>query len=75
MRRELDRTNLAPTEDWYGNNIAFACPVCSRVYIVSAQLDGGERSCPQCARSQGFVRGGKESGGFAGIVWWDEPVP
>ena len=69
MRKDLDPERLGDLEDWHGNNIAFACPLCGKVYIVSAQLGGGVRKCPKCGKYQGVVRGGKLSGGTASIVW------
>lgn len=71
--KELDPQKLGPKEDWEGNNIAFACPVCGEVYIVSKQLHG-ERHCPACGKSRGMVTGGRESGGKASIIWGDKPA-
>ncbi len=68
----MDPQNLGPQEDWAGNNIALACPVCGKVFIVSKQLHG-ERHCPACGKSRGMVTGGKESGGKASIFWEDAP--
>jgi hypothetical protein len=61
----------AKTEDWEGNNIAFACPEpgCGKVFIVSEQMHGGERKCPTSGKSKGMVKGGKKSGGTASITW------
>ena len=69
MRRDLDANNLSDAEDWAGNNIAVACPVCSKVYIVSQLIHRGERQCPRCSKSKGFVTGGKDSGGAAWVTW------
>jgi len=69
MQRELDQAQLQDSEDWWGNNIAFRCPHCDKVYIVSAHLAGGERVCPKCGKSRGVVKGGKKSGGTASIFW------
>ena len=71
MQKNLDPNHLADTEDWWGNNIAFKCPnaECNKVFIVSALLKGGERTCPKCGKSKGVVTGGKESGGIASILW------
>lgn len=33
--RNLDPNDLAPDEDWLGNNAAFRCPLCHKVFIVS----------------------------------------
>jgi Zn finger protein HypA/HybF involved in hydrogenase expression len=63
--RPIDHTQLS--EDWEGNNIAVQCPACGKVYIVSEQLHGGERSCPKCGRSKGRVIGGRKSGGTASV--------
>lgn len=67
--RELNPKELAHTEDWEGNNIAVTCPQCEKVFIVSGFFHGGERACPNCGRSKGFVSGGKESGGKANVQW------
>ena len=47
--RQLDKSDLADSEDWYGNNVAFTCPSCGKVFLVSG-LGHGEsgRSCPKC---------------------------
>jgi len=71
MQRDLDRTQLADTEDWWGNNIALTCPACKKVFIVSAHMKGGERVCPKCGKSRGIVSGGKDSGGTASVIWAD----
>ncbi len=71
--KELDPQNLGLKEDWAGNSIAFECPVCGKVFIVSKQLHG-ERHCPACGKSRGMVTGGRESGGNASIIWEDTPV-
>jgi ribosomal protein S18 acetylase RimI-like enzyme len=65
MKREIDPAQLE--EDWLGNNIAVTCPVCEKVFIVSALLNRGRRECPRCERSAGIVSGGMESGGIASI--------
>ena len=72
--KTLIPVNLGSTEDWEGNNIAFACPLCETVYIVSKQIHGGERKCPECGKSRGIVTGGRESGGTASIIWEDSPI-
>ena len=71
--KELDPLNLGPNEDWEGNNIAFACPTCGHVYIVSKHIHG-ERKCPECGKSRGIVTGGRGSGGTASIIWDDSPA-
>jgi hypothetical protein len=72
--KELNPQQLGSTEDWEGNNIAFACPHCATVYIVSKQIHSGERRCPTCGQSRGLVTGGRDSGGKASIIWEDTPV-
>jgi predicted RNA-binding Zn-ribbon protein involved in translation (DUF1610 family) len=65
----LNPRQLDSKEDWEGNNIAFACPLCETVYIVSHRIHGGERKCPACGKSRGLVNGGrKQSGSTASIV-------
>jgi transcription elongation factor Elf1 len=71
--RTVDATELRHDEDWEGNNAAFSCPVCRKVFIVSATIHQGQRVCPSCGRSRGYVSGGKKSGGSALIEWSDGP--
>ena len=57
----------AANEDFYGNNAAFCCPLCSKVFIVSAHLNKKNgRACPSCGRSTGRVNGDN-----ATIEWLD----
>ena len=73
--KPLNPHHLDSKEDWEGNNVALACPLCETVYIVSEQIHGGERKCPACGKSRGLVTGGrKQSGSTASIVWEDAPV-
>jgi hypothetical protein len=71
--RTIDRNSIRLDEGWEGNNAAFTCPLCKKVFIVSALLHGGRRTCPnpKCGKSFGWVEGGKSSGGNAGIGWSD----
>ena len=57
--------------DWEGNNAAFTCPMCQKVFIVSAQIHSGSRECPNCGKSTGNIVGGKKSGGSAYIRYAD----
>jgi hypothetical protein len=66
--REIDRAAIRPDEDWIGNNAAFTCPVCNRVFVVSGLLHKKGRAC-DCRHSRGFVTGGKDSGGRAWLEW------
>jgi hypothetical protein len=70
-RREIDSSRL--DEDFLGNNAAVTCPVCGKVYIVSAfpRSSAGERTCPNsaCGKSKATVQGGAKSGGKAHIEW------
>jgi transcriptional regulator with XRE-family HTH domain len=72
--RQRELNPKAKTEDWEGNNIAVTCPnpACCKVYIVSARIHGGKRSCPSCGKSEGTVEGGRKSGGKASISWSKE---
>lgn len=72
-RRDVsnDPSDHAAGEDWEGNNVAFACPVCGKVFIVSgaATIHNGARKCPSCGKSSGHVDGGRKSDGHAWIEW------
>src|SRR6185437_11626332 len=54
----LEKINLRHSEDWYGNNAAVSCPLCSKTFIVSAFLNKGRRECPSCGRSFAHIDGG-----------------
>jgi Zn finger protein HypA/HybF involved in hydrogenase expression len=58
--------------DWVGNNAAFTCPVCQRVFVVSAMLHRNGRLCPGCEKSMGHVTGGRNTGGEAFVEWKDD---
>ncbi len=75
--RVLDQNNLGMDEDWVGNNAAFTCPHCSKVFIVSGtRIHGGDktrsssRECPNCGKSKGHCTiKGQPSGGSASLEW------
>ena len=74
--KELKPDALSHDEDWEGNNAAFKCPVCGKVFIVSdtrmhlgPEGEKGYRKCPSCGKSIGRVSGGRKSGGSASIEW------
>ena len=71
--RELSTNTAdhAQNEDWEGNNVAFTCPACAKVFIVSGspQIHNGKRDCPSCHKSTGRVDGGRKSKGRAWIEW------
>jgi predicted RNA-binding Zn-ribbon protein involved in translation (DUF1610 family) len=67
--RNIDRNAIGLNEDWEGNNAAFSCPACNKVFIVSVLLHGGQRECPNCGKSKGYVQGSKQTGGSASIQW------
>ncbi len=46
--RTLDKNNLGPDEDWYGNNAAVRCFHCGKVFLSSQILHRKGRACPQC---------------------------
>tara|TARA_B100000609_G_C17027282_1_gene336867 strand:- start:241 stop:468 length:228 start_codon:yes stop_codon:yes gene_type:complete len=48
---ENNLANNYKNSDIWGNNAAFICPVCSKVFIVSLFLTNGERQCPCCGQS------------------------
>lgn len=67
--RHIDKDHPGADEDWDGNNAAFSCPICRKVFLVSQYMHGGKRACPSCSKSTGYVEGGKNSGGTARIEW------
>ena len=67
VRRNLDPDQLGDAEDWVGNNAAFTCPECMKVFVVSQMLHRNGRDCPSCGRSRAKVTGGSKSGGTAWI--------
>lgn len=69
--KNLDPANLGMDEDWEGNNAAFRCPHCGKVFLVSGtRIHNGVRACPNCGRSTGRCDiKGKKSGGTASIEW------
>ena len=68
-QRNLNPDATTIDEDWEGNNAAFKCPKCAKVFIVSGLLHPEGRRCPECAQSEGHVSGGRQNGGQAYIVW------
>ncbi len=52
--RNLDPSDLGQDEDWEGNNAAFKCRHCGKVFIVSAQIHAGKRNCPEGGKSTGY---------------------
>jgi hypothetical protein len=68
-QRSLEPDSLPHDADWLGNNAAFTCPACSKVFIVSGIIGKGERECPGCGKSRGLVSGGAKSGGSATLRW------
>jgi predicted RNA-binding Zn-ribbon protein involved in translation (DUF1610 family) len=69
--RHIDPVDMARDEDWAGNNAAFSCPVCGKVFLVSgsSKIHNGSRECPNCHKSTGYVEGGQKGGGSARIEW------
>ena len=53
--RELNKQNLALTEDWYGNNAAITCFACSKVFLVSQILHRKGRTCPVCGVTRALL--------------------
>jgi hypothetical protein len=74
QRRELDIFALGQSEDWEGNNAAFTCPLCAKVFIVSTVIHKKGRACPGCRLSTGFVKGSKVKSGAAWIEWSDSEI-
>jgi len=57
--------------DWNGNNAAFTCPVCSKVFLVTSFNSLGETGlqCPGCGKSTAYVTGSAAKDGKAWIEW------
>jgi hypothetical protein len=70
MRRDLLENGQAIHEfDWEGNNAAITCPLCDKVYVVSAMMHPTGRKCPGCENSTGHIKGDRKSGGTAYVEW------
>jgi hypothetical protein len=67
----LNPSVMAHDSDWEGNNAAFTCKACGKVFMVSGRLHKSGRTCPNqgCGKSTGYVDGGKKSKGSAWIEW------
>jgi hypothetical protein len=44
MQIDLDPDEPRDDADWLGNNAAFTCPKCKKVFIASGMLGGGTAS-------------------------------
>ena len=64
---DKDGWQVDQKDDWQGNNVAFTYRACGRVFIVSGRIHSGRRTC-KCGQSEGFVKGGRKSGGSAWLV-------
>jgi len=64
----FDHDHKDSTADWHGNNAAFTCPVCSKVFIVSSLIDKNGRKCPACNKATAFVTVSPKDG-EARIEW------
>lgn len=63
--------NANANADWHGNNAAFTCPVCSKVFIVTSFNNEGVvgRHCPGCGKSTAYVNGPPGGRNEAKIQW------
>jgi transcription elongation factor Elf1 len=66
-KKTLDKAKPSHLEDWHGNNIAFNCPVCGKVTVVSGLVDKNGRECQNCHKSKGFV----DVHGTTASIQWD----
>jgi hypothetical protein len=69
--RVIDFEAKARDEDRVGNNAAFTCPRCGKVFIVSGHIPSHKdgRTCPWCGQSKGYApRDNKDPNG-ARIQW------
>jgi endogenous inhibitor of DNA gyrase (YacG/DUF329 family) len=69
VKNNLDPAINQDTSDWEGNNAAFTCPRCGKIFIVCGGIHNGKRSCPKCGESTGIVTDGRKTGGAASITW------
>ena len=53
--RDLNKANLALTEDWYGDTAAVTCFACGKVFLVSKVLHRKGRACPVCGRTRALL--------------------
>ena len=53
--RDLDKANLALTEDWYGDTAAVTCHACHKVFVVSKILHRKGRACPVCGVTRALI--------------------
>ena len=67
--KHLDPDKLESYEDWEGNNAAFMCPMCGKIFIVSQIIHHEKRKCPNCNKSTAYCTGGRLTGGKAYIEW------
>ncbi len=72
LHRSLNRDQLGHLEDWQGNNIAIACVVCLKVFIVSGMIHPKGRECPNCGKSKAFV---SQDGKTASVECYEESLP
>jgi transcription elongation factor Elf1 len=69
-KRTIDPDVKARDEDRVGNNAAFTCPRCGKVFIVSRQIHKEKgRGCPWCGQSRGHAPSGNEDENGAYIEW------
>ena len=52
--RNVDRNAIGLNEDWEGNNAAFSCPACNKVFIVSALLHGASEKRRKASLKSGL---------------------
>ena len=68
--RQINPKSISKDEDFVGNNAAFTCPKCGKVFIVSGLLHKKSgRACPGCGQSTAYVSGGQKKDGQAHIEW------
>lgn len=73
-KRYIDKENIKKGEDWLGNNAAFTCSICGKVYIVSdfpPRPWGGIQECPGCGKSVAHCTGKKDADGTEAWIEWE----
>ena len=67
-KKQLNSKKQIHGFDWFGNNAAFTCPVCGKIFIASEYISKNGRACPKCGKATAYCTG-KPGKGEAFIEW------